>query len=135
MEAILNCVNDKEDCSNYEQTRSSIDHTFGIDRFMPGEKDGLRGDFLDDVHSVHHIASVPRRQIRHASARQPAVQASARRRRITNACESASCIRLRQCPITLDKPLATWPATHMTTLSSVVVAALTPALARRHFIK
>jgi hypothetical protein len=105
MGAILNWAKDKENSSKNEQTRSSIDHMFGTDRSMPGEEDGLRDDFLDDVHSVRHIAAVPRRQIRHARARQAAVRASAPRRLIANACQSARCIRLRQCPITLDKPL------------------------------
>ncbi len=49
MEAILNWANDKENSSKNEQARSSIDHTFGTDRLMSGEEDGLRDDFLDDV--------------------------------------------------------------------------------------
>jgi hypothetical protein len=76
----------RKNSSKNEQTRSSIDHTFIKDRFMLGEEDGLRDDFLGDVHSVRHIAAVPRRQIRHACARQPAVRASAPRRLIANAC-------------------------------------------------
>jgi hypothetical protein len=118
MEAILNWAKDKENSSKNEQTRSSIDHifTFIKDRFMLGEEDGLLDDFLGDVHSVHHIAAVPRRQIRHACARQPAVRGGAPRRRIANACQPTNCIRLRQCPITLDKPRLTRPATHMTVL-------------------
>jgi hypothetical protein len=86
MEAILNWAKDKENSSKNKQTRSSIDHIFIKDHFMPGEEDGLFDDFLGDVHSVHHIVAVPRRQIRHACARQPAVRASAPRRRIVNAC-------------------------------------------------
>jgi hypothetical protein len=117
MGAILNWAEDKENSSKNEQARSSVDHIFAKDRFMLGEEDGLLDDFLGDVHSVHHIAAVPRRQIRHARARQAAVRASAPRQRIATACQSANCIRLRRRPITLDKPLATRPATHMTTLS------------------
>jgi hypothetical protein len=85
MEPILNWTNDNENPSKNEQTRSSIDHTFGTDRFMSGEEDGLRDDFLDDVRSVRHIAAVSRRQIRHACARQPTVRAISRRQRIANA--------------------------------------------------
>ena len=81
MEAILNWANDKENSSKNEQARSAIDHTFGTDRFMSGEEDGLRDDFLDDVHSVRHIAAISRRQIRHARAREPLVRAIARWRR------------------------------------------------------
>ncbi len=88
MEAILNWANDKENSSKNEQARSSIDHTFGTDRLMSGEEDGLRDDFLDDVRSVRHIAAVSRRQIRHACARQPLVRAIAWRRwRIANPCQ------------------------------------------------
>jgi hypothetical protein len=77
---------DKENSSKNEQANSSIDHKFGTDRFMPGEEDGLRDDFLDDLHSVRHIGAVSRRQICHACAPQPAVRAIVRRRwRITNA--------------------------------------------------
>jgi hypothetical protein len=86
MGAILNWAEDKENSSKNEQARPSIDHTFTKDSFMPGEEDGLLDDFLGDVRSVHHIAAVPRRQIRHACARQPAVRASAPRRLIANAC-------------------------------------------------
>jgi hypothetical protein len=62
--------NNKENPSKNEQTRSSTDHMLFLikDRFMLGEEDGLLDDFLGDVHSVHHIAAVPRRQIRHACA-------------------------------------------------------------------
>jgi hypothetical protein len=123
MGAILNWAEDKENSSKNEQARPSIDHTFTKDRFMPGEEDGLLDDFLGDVRSVHHIAAVPRRQIRHACA-----CAIDRRRRIANACQSTNCIRLRQCPVTLDR--LTRPATHMTILG---VAALTPAC-RCHLI-
>jgi hypothetical protein len=84
--AILNWAKDKENSSKNEQARSSIDHTFGTDRFMPGEEDGLRDDFLGGVPSVRHIAALSRRQIRHACARQPALRAIAQRRRIANAC-------------------------------------------------
>jgi hypothetical protein len=66
MGAILNWAEDKENSSKNEQARPSIDHTFEIDRFMLGEEDGLLDDLLGDVRSVHHIAAVPRRQIRHA---------------------------------------------------------------------
>jgi hypothetical protein len=99
---------DKESPSKNEQTRSSIDHTFVKDRFMPGEEDGLRDDFLGGVPSIRHIAAVPRRQIRHACARQPAVRGASapRRRRIANAFWAAG-IRGCQLPITLDKSLAT----------------------------
>ena len=68
MGAILNWAEDKENSSKNEQARPSIDHTFTKDGFMPGEEDGLLDDFLGDVRSVHHIAVVPRRQIRHACA-------------------------------------------------------------------
>jgi hypothetical protein len=78
MEAILNWTKDKENSSKNEQANSSTDHTFGADRFMSGEEDGLRDDFLDDVHSVRRIAAVSRRQIRRARARQPLVRAIAR---------------------------------------------------------
>jgi hypothetical protein len=117
----------KENPSKNEQTRSSTDHILFLikDRFMLGEEDGLLDDFLGDVHSVHHIAAVPRRQIRHACA-----CAIARRRRIANACQSATGIRLRQLPIAPDKPRLTRPAAHITILA---VAALTPAC-RCHFI-
>jgi hypothetical protein len=86
MEAILNWANDKENSSKNEQARSSIDHTFGADRFMPGEENGLRDDFLGGVPSIRHIAAVSRRQTRQARARQPAVRAIARRPRIPNGC-------------------------------------------------
>jgi hypothetical protein len=86
MEAILNWTKDKENSSKNEQTRSSIDHMFSTDRFMSGEEDGLRDDFLDDVHSVRHIGAVSRRPIRRACARQPTVRTIARRQRIANAC-------------------------------------------------
>jgi hypothetical protein len=82
MEAILNWANDKENSSKNEQARSSIDHTL---RFMSGEEDGLRDDFLDDVHSVRPIGAASRRQTCHACAPQPAVRAIARRRRRANA--------------------------------------------------
>jgi hypothetical protein len=85
-EAILNWAKDKENSSKNKQARSSIDHTFGTDRFIPGEEDGLRDDFLGGVPSIRNIAALSRRQIRHACARQPAVRAIARRRRIANAC-------------------------------------------------
>jgi hypothetical protein len=85
-EAILNWAKDKENSSKNEQARSSIDHKFGTDRFMPGEEDGLRDDFLGGVPSIRHIAALSRRQMRHACAQQPALQAIARRRRIANAC-------------------------------------------------
>src|SRR5215471_630977 len=52
------------------------------------------------------------------------------RRRIANACQSATGIRLRQLPIAPDKPRLTRPAAHITILA---VAALTPAC-RCHFI-
>jgi hypothetical protein len=117
--------NDKESSSKNEQARSSIDHMFTLNKIMLGEEDGLLDDFLGGIHSVHHIAAVPRRQMRHACA-----CAIARRRRIANACQPANCIRLRQLPITLDKPHLTRPATPMTIL---VVAALTPAC-RCHLI-
>jgi hypothetical protein len=70
MKAILNWAKDKENSSKNEQTRSSSDHIsiFTKDRFMLGEEDGVLDDFLGDVHSVRHIAAVPRRQIRHACA-------------------------------------------------------------------
>jgi hypothetical protein len=61
MKAILNWAKDKENSSKNEQANSFIDHTFGTDRFVPGEEDGLRDDFLDDVHSVRHIGAVSRR--------------------------------------------------------------------------
>jgi hypothetical protein len=86
MEAILNWAKDKENSSKNEQTRSSLDHMSGTDRFHAREEDGLRDDFLGGVPSIRHIAAVCRRQIRHACARQPAVRAIARRRRIANAC-------------------------------------------------
>jgi hypothetical protein len=38
MGAILNWAKDKENSSKNEQTRSSIDHMFGTDRFMPVKK-------------------------------------------------------------------------------------------------
>jgi hypothetical protein len=84
--AILNWAKDKEDSSKNEQARSSTDHTFGTDRFMPGEEDDLRDDFLGDVPSIRHIAAVSCRQIRDACARQPTVRAIAPRGRIANAC-------------------------------------------------
>jgi hypothetical protein len=61
--------NDKENSSKNEQARSSIDHTLDTDRFMLGEEDGLRDDFLDGVYSVRHIGAVSRRQTRQACAR------------------------------------------------------------------
>jgi hypothetical protein len=69
MEAILNWTKDKENSSKNEQANSSTDHTFGTDRFMSGEEDGLRDDFLDGVYSVRHIGAVSRRQTRQACAR------------------------------------------------------------------
>jgi len=78
-------MKDKENSSKNEQARSSIDHTFVRDRFMPGKENGLRVDFLGGVPSIRHIAAVSHRQMRHARARQPAVRAIARRRRIVNA--------------------------------------------------
>jgi hypothetical protein len=112
MEAILHWAKDKEN-SQQERTNPFVHRSYLLfkDRFMPGEEDGFRDDFLGDVHSVRHIAAVPRRQVRHARARQPAVRASAPRRRIANACQSTIRIRLRQRPITLDKPRLTRPAT------------------------
>src|SRR6266567_9579346 len=85
MEAILNWTKDKENSSKNEQANSSTDHTFGTDRFMSGQEDGLRDDFLDDVHSVRPIGAASRRQTCHACAPQPAVRAIARRRRRANA--------------------------------------------------
>jgi hypothetical protein len=58
MEAILNRANDKQNSSKNEQTRSAIDHTFGADRFMSGEEDGLRDDFLDDDALTSRVKSV-----------------------------------------------------------------------------
>jgi hypothetical protein len=86
MEAIPNYANEREIPSKNEQANSSIDHRFGTDRFVRGEEDGLRDDFLGGVPSIRHIAALSRRQICHACARQPAVRAIARRRRIANAC-------------------------------------------------
>jgi hypothetical protein len=60
---------DKENSSKNEQARSSIDHTLDADRFVLGEEDGLRDDFLDGVYSVRHIGAVSRRQTRQACAR------------------------------------------------------------------
>ena len=56
MEAILKWAKDKENSSKNEQALSSIDHTFGTDRFMPG--DGLRDDFLGGVPSIRNIAAL-----------------------------------------------------------------------------
>jgi hypothetical protein len=59
---------DKENSSKNKQARSSIDHMFALNKIMLGEEDGLLDDFLGGVHSAHHIAAVPRRQIRHGCA-------------------------------------------------------------------
>ncbi len=69
MEAILNWTKDKENSSKNEQARSSIDHTLDAHRFVLGEEDGLRDDFLDGIYSVRHIGAVSRRQTRQACAR------------------------------------------------------------------
>jgi hypothetical protein len=61
MEAIPNYANEREIPSKNEQANSSIDHRFGTDRFVRGEEDGLRDDFLDDVHSVRPIGAACRR--------------------------------------------------------------------------
>jgi len=107
MEPILNWTNDNENPSKNEQTRSSIDHTFSTDRFMSGEEDGLRDDFLDDVHSVRHIGAVTRRQTCDARAPRPAVRAiGRRRRRIADAFYEVTGIRVRELPIALDRSLA-----------------------------
>jgi len=106
MEAIPNYANEREIPSKNEQANSSIDHRFGTDRFVHGEEDGLRDDFLDDVHSVRHFGAASRRQTCHACAPQPAVRAIARRRRRANAFYEATGIRVCELPIALDRPLA-----------------------------
>jgi len=69
MRAILSWAKGKENSSKNEQTCSSIDHTLDADRFVLGEEDGLRDDFLDGIYSVRHIGAVSRRQTRQACAR------------------------------------------------------------------
>src|SRR5215813_4005550 len=65
-------------------------------RFVPGEEDGLRDRFLDDLHSVRHIDAVTRRQTCDARAPRPAVRAIGRWRRRANAFYEATGIRVRE---------------------------------------
>jgi len=106
MEAILNWANEREIPSKNEQANSSIDHTFGTHRFMPGEEDGLRDRFLDDLYSIRHTGAVTRRQTCDARAPRRAGLPIARRRRRANAFYEGTGIRIRELPIALGKPLA-----------------------------
>jgi hypothetical protein len=96
MEAIPNCASEREIPSKNGQANSPIDRMFGTHRFVPGEEDGLRDRFLDDLHSVRHIGAVTRRQTCDARAPRPAVRAIARRRRRANAFYEATGIRVRE---------------------------------------
>jgi len=85
--------------SQQERTSKFVQRSYVCRRYVscPGEEDGLRDRFLDDVHSLRPIGAPSRRQTCDACAPcapQAAVRAIARRRRRANAFYEATGIRI-----------------------------------------